>query len=257
MVGRKVELDRFALSPLAEPLRAGAAPSLRDALRFEPAGIRAWATYERDARAGTWRRPEPACPDAASADAARLLGLADETLAFDIRLASDLRIPDRLAAGAGTADELADEVGAGRRVLRPVLRALAARGVLSEETGGSVALAPPSAEITAPGSGCARSSTTTPRNSAGVTDASWRMAGGRETGAPCAKDVAGLLNPATITSTASGRTLTSYALRRHHREIDALGDRLARRLVGNLDFQPVIAGCETDERHLEEIRDAC
>src|SRR5262245_1315621 len=119
------------------------------------------------------------------------------------------------------------------------------------------ALAPPSAEMTAPASGCARSSTTTPRNSAGVTDASWRTVGVTEASAPCAKDVAGLLSPATITSTANGRTLTSYALRRHHREIDALGDRLARRLVGNLDFQPVITGGETDERHFEEIRDAC
>src|SRR5262245_6426052 len=118
------------------------------------------------------------------------------------------------------------------------------------------ALAPPSAEITAPGSGCARSSTTTPRNSAGVTDASWRTTGEPETGAPCAKDVAGLLSPATITSTASGRTLTSYALRRQDREIDVLGHRLARWLVGNLDFEPVIAGRETDKRHLEEIRDA-
>ena len=60
------------------------------------------------------------------------------------------------------------------------------------------ALAPPSAEMTAPASGCACSSTTIPRNSAGVTDASWRTAGVPEAGAPCAKDVAGLLSPATI-----------------------------------------------------------
>jgi SAM-dependent methyltransferase len=138
----EVELDRFALSELAQPLRAGAAPSPRDALRFEPARIRAWSTYERDVRDGTWSRPEGTRSDAAAAGAERLVALADESLAFDIRLACDLKIPDHLAAGARTADELADEAGADRGALRLALRSLAARGVLSEDPGGRLALEP-------------------------------------------------------------------------------------------------------------------
>src|SRR6266550_6124890 len=68
--------------------------------------------------------------------------------------------------------------------------------------------------------------------------------------------MAGPASPATNTSTASGRTLTSYALGCRHGEIDVLGDHLARRLIRNLDFQPVVARREADERHFEEVRDA-
>src|SRR6266545_1782955 len=68
--------------------------------------------------------------------------------------------------------------------------------------------------------------------------------------------MAGPTSPATNTSTASGRTLTSYALRRRHAEIDVLRNRLAGRLIRNLDFEPVVARGETDERHFEEVRDA-
>src|SRR5580765_3918401 len=68
--------------------------------------------------------------------------------------------------------------------------------------------------------------------------------------------MAGPTSPATNTSTASGRTFTSYALRRRHGENDVLRNHLAGRLIRNLDFEPVVARRETDERHFEEVRDA-
>jgi SAM-dependent methyltransferase len=136
----EVELDHFALTPLGELLRSDHAESLRDAFPFVPDEVRAWSSYERDVRDGTWSG-RVAAREAACADGQRLTTLADETVAFDIRLACDLRVPDRLAAGACTADELAAEAGAHPPSLRRVLGALAAREILTEDEAGRFALA--------------------------------------------------------------------------------------------------------------------
>jgi O-methyltransferase domain len=138
----EVEQDRFALSPLAELLCSDHPRSLRDALPFVPAEVRAWSHYERDVRAGAWYRRTAPRRAATSGDGARLLALAAEALAFDIRLACDLRVPDRLAAGARTADDLATEACVHTVSLRRVLRSLAARQVLAEDVTGRFELAP-------------------------------------------------------------------------------------------------------------------
>jgi SAM-dependent methyltransferase len=138
----EVELDRFALSPLSELLRSDASPSLRDALPFVPEEVRAWSRYERDVRDGGWSGPVARRPSALTEEGSRLLAVADESVAFDIRLACDLRVPDLLAAGPRGAGELAGEVGADGPSLHRLLRSLAAREVLAEDAGGRFALAP-------------------------------------------------------------------------------------------------------------------
>lgn len=138
----EVELDRFALSPLSELLRSDAPASLRDALPFVPGEVRAWSSYERDVRDGGWTAPSAPRPAATTAEGERLLAAADETVAFDIRLACDLGVPDLLVAGARGAAELAAEVGAHAPSLRRALESLAARGILAEDGQGRFALAP-------------------------------------------------------------------------------------------------------------------
>jgi SAM-dependent methyltransferase len=138
----EVEPDRFALSPLAELLRSDREPSLRDALRFVPADVRAWSSYEHDVRTGAWPGRAVPRPAGTSAEGERLVALADETVAFDIRLVCDLRVPDRLVAGPRTADELAAGAGVHAPSLRRVLRGLAAREILAEDGAGRFELAP-------------------------------------------------------------------------------------------------------------------
>jgi SAM-dependent methyltransferase len=137
----EVELDRFALSPLSEMLRSDAPVSLRDAVPFLPEEVRAWSSYERDVRDGGWSGPAARRPPGLTAEGERLLALTDESVAFAIRLACDLRVPDLLASGARRGDELAAEVGAHAPSLYRALRSLAAREVLAEDAEGRFALA--------------------------------------------------------------------------------------------------------------------
>jgi SAM-dependent methyltransferase len=138
----EVALDRFSLSPLAEPLRSDHAGSMRDALPFVAEDIRAWSRYESAVRDGSWSRPAARHPARTSPEGARLAALADESVACDVRLACDLRLPDRLAAGPLPVDELAGGAGVHAPSLRRALRSLAACGILAEGEGGRFALAP-------------------------------------------------------------------------------------------------------------------
>ncbi len=73
--------------------------------------------------------------------AARLARLTDGYVVTQLLwVAADLRVADALAEGPRTADELAAQVGADARVLRRVLRGLAAEEVLDELPGGRFAL---------------------------------------------------------------------------------------------------------------------
>ena len=72
----------------------------------------------------------------------RLAELADYCIPVAIREVADLGIADLLAKGPRPAGELAEEVGADRQALTRVLRALASRGVFTEESSGRFANTP-------------------------------------------------------------------------------------------------------------------
>src|SRR6266850_3508740 len=116
--------------------------------------------------------------------------------------------------------------------------------------------------MTTPASGWPRSSRTVPRSSACATEAIWVMRGRRAAaGASCANAANGHTMPAMNTSTAAGRlvkrrviVLHLKPLRGRDREIDVLRHRLARRLVRDLDFQPVVSRREAQEGHLKCAR---
>jgi hypothetical protein len=72
----------------------------------------------------------------------RLQELADLVTPFAIRIACELGLADRLAAGPRTADDLAAEAGVHAPTLRRMMRALAARGIFSEVRPGEFALTP-------------------------------------------------------------------------------------------------------------------
>lgn len=76
----------------------------------------------------------------------RLTELADFIVPFAVRVACELRLADQLTDGPRPVDELADAVGADRRALLRLMRALASRGVFTEtgpETFGPTPLSEP------------------------------------------------------------------------------------------------------------------
>ena len=81
-------------------------------------------------------------------DVAPLMRLADLMAPMAVRVAATLRLPDHIAAGHVTVDELAMAVGADRDALRRLLRFLVARG-LFERVGDRYALTPMSALLLA------------------------------------------------------------------------------------------------------------
>lgn len=72
----------------------------------------------------------------------RLTELADYIVPFALRVACDLGVADHLVDGPRTVDELAEATGSDPSSLRRVLRALACRGIFTEERPDTFALTP-------------------------------------------------------------------------------------------------------------------